>query len=115
MISMPLRKRGLSPQDLDLVQVPGGTRLRLRVKPGARADAVLGVMGGALKVSVKAPPERGKANSAALELLAEVFEVPAGGLKLFAGATSQSKKVLVPLEPTEVAERLRRRMPGRPI
>ena len=42
---------------LELTEIDGGTRLRLRVKPGARKNAVLGVHGGDLKVGVTAVPE----------------------------------------------------------
>jgi uncharacterized protein YggU (UPF0235/DUF167 family) len=50
-----------------------GIRLRLKVQPKARRDLILGVGpdrdGPALKVAVKAPPEDGKANAAAIALL----------------------------------------------
>jgi uncharacterized protein YggU (UPF0235/DUF167 family) len=91
---------------LDLAAVAGGTRLRLRVKPGARRRAVLGVLDGALKLSVTTVPERGKANRSVLRLLAEVLAVPAGEITLLAGAGSRDKTVLVPLPPAEVATRL---------
>ena len=78
------------------------------MKPGARKDAVLGVHGGALKVSVTAPPERGKANEAVLALLAEILGVPASSLVLTSGAASRDKAILVPLARSVVAERLSR-------
>ena len=45
-----------------------GVRLRLRVKPGGRADRLIGAHDGALKVEVRAAAERGRANAAVINL-----------------------------------------------
>jgi len=106
---MTVVKSGLSGAEvetLDLVSMAGGTRLRLRVKPGARKRAILGVHDGALKLSVTTPPERGKANRSAIKLLAAVLEVAPGEIDLLAGQSSRDKTVLVALPPAEVARRL---------
>ena len=97
---------------LHLVETVGGTRLRLRVMPSARRNAILGVHAGALKVSVTAPPERGKANRAVLDLLAEVLGVPASTLEITSGSTSREKSVLVQLPPGKVEECLRGTLRG---
>lgn len=94
------------PESLDLVAVAGGTRLRLRVHPKARKDAVTGVHGGALKVSVTAPPEKGKANDAVVKLLAKALDLPKGAVAIVAGETSQDKTAVVGLAPEEVRKRL---------
>jgi uncharacterized protein (TIGR00251 family) len=91
---------------LDLAAAAGGTRLRLRVKPGARKMAVLGVHAGALKLSVLAPPERGKANRAALKLLARTLELRTDEIHLLSGASSQDKTVLIAAPPELVRQRL---------
>jgi len=82
---------------LELIAVPGGTRLRLRVKPGARATALVGAHGGALKIAVAAPPERGKANRAVVKLLAETLGLPASAVRITSGETSQDKVAVVAL------------------
>ena len=91
---------------LDLVPVPGGTRLRLRVHPKARKNAITGVHAGALKVSVTAPPEKGKANEAVIRLLAKALDLPKGSIEIVGGETSQDKTVVVGLEPEAVRRRL---------
>ena len=95
-----------TPADLELVEMAGRTRLRLRVKPGAKRNALLGVHGGALKLGVVTRPERGKANRSALKLLARELGVPASEIDLVSGASSQDKTVLVPLSPAALIERL---------
>jgi hypothetical protein len=91
---------------LELTQVEEGTRLRLRVKPGGRRNAVVGPHGGALKVTVAAAPERGRANRAVIELLARALDLPASSIEILSGETSPDKTVVVRLSPAEVSARL---------
>ncbi|OOC09915.1 DUF167 domain-containing protein [Thioalkalivibrio halophilus] len=68
-------------------------RLKLRVSPGAREDAVVGWMGEALKMRVRAAPEKGRANRAVERLLAAELGLPAGSLRVVAGQTGRDKTV----------------------
>ncbi len=70
-----------------------GTIVPVRAQPGARKDAVLGERGGALRVAVSAPPERGKANAAIQDVLAEALGVRASQVGLISGETSRDKAV----------------------
>ena len=82
----------------------GGSRLRLRVKPGARRDRLVGAHGGALKLEVAAPPERGRANDAVVSLVARILGVPRSAVAVSVGGTSQNKAVVVEgLDPAGVA------------
>jgi uncharacterized protein YggU (UPF0235/DUF167 family) len=94
---------------LELREVRGRTRLRLRVRAGARGDAILGVHGGALRVGVTAAPERGRANRAVLRLVAAALDLPPSRLELVAGPAAADKVVAIPLAPAEVERRLSRR------
>ena len=98
----------IDPDQLDLVEVEGGVRLRLRVKAGGRRDALLGTHAGALKVSVTAAPEKGKANRAVLALLAKTLGIPPSSLELASGAASPDKVVLLPLDRRALLRRLLR-------
>ena len=93
-------------EGLLLTAVVGGTRLRLRVKPGARRAEIVGVHGGALKVSVNAPPERGKANGAVVDLIARTLGISIESVTIVGGAASQDKLVLVGLPIDEMKRRL---------
>ena len=82
-------------------------RLRLRVSPGARRSEVVGRHGEAWKVRVAAAPERGAANDAVLDLLADALGVERRRLALVAGRTGRDKIVEVEgLSSSEVERRL---------
>jgi uncharacterized protein (TIGR00251 family) len=71
------------------------TRVRLRVSPGARRNELAGRHGEAWKVRVAAPPERGRANEAVLDLLAKELELPRRSLSIVSGHTAREKVVLM--------------------
>ena len=70
-----------------------GTRLRVRVVPGAKRPGVAGRHGDSWKVRVAAPPERGAANEAVLELLAKTLGIPPKEIRLVSGHASRDKIV----------------------
>ena len=80
---------------VDLQETADGVMIPVRAQPGARKNAVTGVHAGQLKVSVTQAPEKGKANQALVEVLAEVLGVPRSKISLNSGATSGQKKFLV--------------------
>lgn len=80
-------------------------RLRLRVSAGASRRRILGVHGGALKLSVNAPPEKGKANREVLSLVAETFGLAPSDVELVSGDTSPDKVVRLALPGGEALRR----------
>jgi|SRR5690349_6779909 uncharacterized protein (TIGR00251 family) len=80
--------------DTDLFDVrdDGAIVLRVHVQPGAGRTSVQGRHGDALKVSVAAPPQGGRANDAVAALLVDVFNVKKDAVALLAGDTSRSKR-----------------------
>jgi uncharacterized protein (TIGR00251 family) len=86
--------------------VEGGIRLRLKVQPKARREAVVGWTpdpdGVALKLAVGAPPEDGKANAAVIALLAETLGVAKSAISVVSGATDRRKLVEIRGDETEL-------------
>ncbi len=81
--------------------------LRLKVTPSASRDAVVGWQGDVLRVHVRAPAQRGKANDAVLRLLAAALGVERRRLRIVRGETSRQKVVSVDgLEQAEIRVRL---------
>jgi hypothetical protein len=75
---------------------PEAVLLHVRVQPKARTNAVKGWHRDALRVSVTAAPEDGKANRAVIALLAETFDVAPSSINLVRGATSRDKWFRLP-------------------
>jgi uncharacterized protein (TIGR00251 family) len=85
-----------------------GGRIAVRVAPGARRSEVVGRHGEAWKVRVAAPPERGRANAALLELLARTLGVRREHVKLLAGASGKDKVIGIEgMTTAEADEKLR--------
>jgi uncharacterized protein (TIGR00251 family) len=72
---------------------PEGTVVAVHAQPGARKNGVVGEHGGALKVAVSAPPERGRANDAIAKVLAEALGCRTSSITLISGASSREKKI----------------------
>jgi uncharacterized protein YggU (UPF0235/DUF167 family) len=70
-------------------------RLRCRVAPGAPASGVVGRHGAAWKLRVAAPPERGRANDAVVDLLAETLGLARPAVRVVAGTAARDKVVEV--------------------
>jgi uncharacterized protein (TIGR00251 family) len=80
---------------IDLVSHPQGVVLAVRAQPGAKANAIRGIHGGALKVAVTQVAEKGKANGAIIETLASGLGLARSQVELIGGATNRAKKVLI--------------------
>ncbi len=80
---------------LDLQQSDLGVLVPVKVVPGASRSRVVGILDGALKVAVAAPPEKGKANKALIKILAEIFDLPKNRVSIEHGQSSHHKIVLL--------------------
>lgn len=81
----------------------------MRVAPKASRNAVAGIGadGSAIKVSVTAPPEDGKANAAVIKLLAKAWKVPKSSVSVATGAASRNKVLHVTGDPDTLMRQLR--------
>jgi hypothetical protein len=74
--------------------------IRVKVSPRSKKDEVTGQMDdGTIKISVKAPPERGKANEAVIETLASYYGVKKAQIRIISGFTDPIKLIRID-EPT---------------
>lgn len=70
-------------------------RLDIKVAAGASRNRLIGWMGPVLKVSVRAAPEKGRANRAVCELLAEALALAPQAVAIERGATTSRKRVAI--------------------
>jgi uncharacterized protein (TIGR00251 family) len=69
----------------------GSVVILIYVQPRSSKNAVQGVHDGALKIRTTAPPVEGKANTAIIALLADLFDIPKSAVSLVSGAKSRNK------------------------
>ena len=92
---------------IDVKETAEGATFAVKAVAGAKRHAVVGVHGEALKVAVSAPRDRGKANEALIEVIAEALGVPRKAVSLVKGETSTEKRFLVRgVKATELHKRL---------
>ena len=97
-----------------------GLSVTIRLSPRARSDRLLGIIataegGRAVKASVTAPAQDGRANEALLQLLSRAWRLPRRDLSIVVGAASRNKIVHVAGDPDELIAKLSReiaRLPG---
>ncbi|QDU71229.1 DUF167 domain-containing protein [Mucisphaera calidilacus] len=72
-----------------------GLELHLKVVPGSKRSAVIGLLGDRLKIAVSAPPEAGKANKEVVALLAAKLSVAHRDVTIIRGAAQPRKTALI--------------------
>lgn len=80
--------------------------LRVKAKPGAREDSIVGVRGSELVVAVRVQPEKGRANGEIARVLARALGVSRDEVALKAGGTSSHKVYTVPLSAAPILGKL---------
>lgn len=90
---------------------PKGVTLFIRVTPNAGRDAIEGVElrddgMAVLRLRVKAVPDKGRANAAAVALLAKALGVPKSALSLVSGETARFKTLTIAGDGAALAQKL---------
>ena len=68
-------------------------KLQIKVIPSSSRDCVAGWLEDTLKIKVKAPPEKGRANKAVIKVLEKSLKLAKGSITIDSGFTS-SKKIV---------------------
>jgi uncharacterized protein (TIGR00251 family) len=72
----------------------GSIEFTVKVIPKSSRSEIAGLLeDGSVRLKVTAAPERGKANAAVCELLAEAFGVARTSVSIIRGETSQTKRI----------------------
>jgi uncharacterized protein (TIGR00251 family) len=89
----------MSENVLNFVEKDGRIVFNVKVVPGSSKTLIAGLYNGMIKVRLSAAPEKGKANQALVELLAEKFNIPKNSIAILSGLTSKIKQVAVTSSP----------------
>ncbi|HTZ32331.1 MAG TPA: DUF167 domain-containing protein [Methylomirabilota bacterium] len=71
----------------------GTVTFSVRVQPRASRDAIAGVLDGALKIRLTAPPLEGRANDALVDFLSSILKTPKSAVRIRSGEQSRNKRV----------------------
>lgn len=80
---------------LDIVTTKSGIILSVRTQPHSSKNRIIGEYGGRLKLAVTAVAEKGKANKAVIELLAETFHINESSIHIISGESSRDKRLMI--------------------
>jgi len=80
---------------IELIVEDNAVLLPVKVVPGASRTRYMGEWNGRARIAVAAPPEKGRANQAVIELLAELLGVPRRSVRVTAGTVSPLKTIRI--------------------
>ncbi len=80
---------------LDVVPTKAGVILSIRTQPGSSKNRIIGEYGGRLKLAVTVAPEKGKANKAITELLANTLHIRESSIHIISGESSRDKRLMI--------------------
>lgn len=85
----------------------GSVTVAIKVHPRAKNNAITGLLGDALKVSLTAPPIDGRANEACIDFFSNLLKVSRSSITIAAGLSSRNKVIrVVGMSADEVRKRL---------
>lgn len=67
----------------------------VKITPSSAQNKILGKYRNALKISIQAPPEKGKANQMLIEFLAKTLNIPKKSISVIQGETQPLKKIQI--------------------
>lgn len=80
-------------ENLKVIQTSNGIIFQVKVVPGSSKTCFEGIYADALKIKLSAAPEKGKANEALIDFLAEKLGIKKKFIKVVSGQTSKTKKI----------------------
>lgn len=78
--------------------------LMVKVLPNAHKNSIEGMKDGVLKVRIKAPPDKGKANEELISFLAETLQISKSQISLISGHSSRLKKLKIEADSSLLAK-----------
>jgi uncharacterized protein len=82
-------------QHVAIRELPTAIAIKLKVQPRASRNAITGVTGDSLKISLTSPPVDGEANQACIAFLADALGVSKSRISIMNGLKGRNKVVVI--------------------
>lgn len=70
--------------------------LTVKINPNSQSSGITTILSdGTIKLNIKSPPEKGKANTEIIKLLAKHYNIDSEKIKILSGKTSKLKKIKI--------------------
>jgi len=69
--------------------------IKLYIRPGAAETRVEGIYQDRIKIRIKAPPEKGRANKELIKFIAGILLIPKSRISITSGKTSNYKEIQI--------------------
>jgi uncharacterized protein (TIGR00251 family) len=79
--------------DISVNAAAGTVAFTVRVQPRASKDEIAGVMGGAIKIRLRAPALENRANEALVEFLADLLKTSKSAVRIQSGEHGRTKRI----------------------
>lgn len=66
---------------------------KIKVTPNSSKNEIIGWENDVLKVKIKAPPEKGKANKELIHFFSKIFDIPKSRIEILQGDSSRTKTI----------------------
>jgi len=80
---------------IEITTIDGAVILPVKIVPGSSQTRFLGELDGRAKIAVSAPPEKGKANKAVIEFIANRLGIRKSDVTVVSGLTSAVKTIRI--------------------
>lgn len=78
-----------------LIQKDSNVIFWVKIIPNSQKNEIIGWKNSHLKIRIKAPPEKNKANLELISFLSQVFDVPKHTIEITIGKTSPTKYICI--------------------
>ncbi|MDR1335093.1 MAG: DUF167 domain-containing protein [Holosporaceae bacterium] len=82
-------------EDVCYEESKNGVYLKVKVVPKSSRNEVVGIVGGRIKITVRAVPQEGKANAMLEQIVADFFDVKKSDCTVTAGKKASRKTIFV--------------------
>jgi len=81
--------------ELKVHDTDGGVVFKVKVVPGSSRTEMCGILDGMVKIKVTSPAEKGRANQALINFLAQLLNIKKNQVSIISGQTSRVKQIRV--------------------